>query len=664
VLKFIRRNAEAAWVKFMFVAIVVVFIFWGMGGIVGGEKAQFVVRVNNQAVAPAEFIRAYNNMLRLYQSVYKDNFKPELVKALDLKNKAVDQLIQANLMRQEAKRVGLSVDDAEVRDSIANLQAFQDDGRFNKQLYLRVLQANRISPGEFEDSEQEELLVKKLQDLILAGVPVSEAEVLDRYRADNQKVNLRFIKLEAVSFIPEVQLTDQDVQAYYDKNREAFREPDRVRIEYVLYTPDKFTGEVQASDAEVQEYYDEHIAEYEKAEQVHARHILFRSAPKATAEEKAKVRKRAEEVLAKVKAGGDFAALAKQYSEDSSAAQGGDLGSFTRGKMVPPFEHAAFSLAPGETSDLVESSFGLHIIKVESKEAAHTQPLDEVRAQVVDKLKQGEARKLARARTEADRAKVAGGDALASVAQAAGLSVATPGPFAQTDVIAGLGRNPELSNAAFATATGEVGPVVDAPNGFIVFRVAEKLAAHVPEVSAIRERVETAVRNERAQALAKSTAETMLSELQRNPDIDAVAKAYNAKTHSAETHSAEAHNVKVEETGGFTRQAVSMPSLGSAPELKKVAFRLTLEKPVAPAVYNVAGSSVVAVLKERIPADEERFQTEKENLMKQAEERRKGQAMEQFVNYLKAHASIVVSDEYLASVAETGHELGGGPRRR
>ena len=650
--------------KFMFVAIVVVFIFWGMGGIVGGERAQFVVRINKDAIAPAEFIRAYNNMLRLYQNVYKDNFKPELVKALNLKDKAVDQLIRANLMRQEAKRIGLGVDDAEVRDAVASLPTFQEDGRFNKQLYLRVLQANRISPGEFEDSEQEELLVKKLQDLVLAGVHVSEAEVLDRYRIDNQKVNLRFIKLDAAAFIPEVQLTDQDVQAYYDKNRETFREPDRVRIEYVLYTPDKFTGEAQVSDAEVQQYYDEHIAEYEKPEQVHARHILFLFAAKATAEDKAKVRERAQEVLAKVKAGEDFAALATQYSEDSSAAQGGDLGSFTRGKMVPPFERAAFALAPGETSDLVESPFGLHIIKVESKEAAHTQPLDEVRAQIADKLKQEKARELASGRAEADRAKVAGGEALADIAQAAGLSVATPAPFAQTDVIAELGRNPEVNKAAFAAPAGEVGPVVDTPNGFIVFRVAEKLAAHVPELSVIRDRVETAVRNERAQALAKSTAETMLSELQKNPDIDAVAKAHGAEAHDAKAHGAKAHNTKVEETGGFTRKAASIPSLGSVPELKKVAFQLTPEKPVAPAVYNVAGSSVVAVLKERIPADEEKFQTDKADLIKEAEERRKSQVMEQFVNYLKAHAAIQINDEYLATVAESGRELDGGPRRR
>jgi peptidyl-prolyl cis-trans isomerase D len=404
----------------------------------------------------------------------------------------------------------------------------------------------------------------------------------------------------------------------------------------------------------VQQYYDEHVAEYEKPEQVHARHILFRYPPKATAEDKAKVREHAQEVLAKVKAGEDFSELAKQYSEDPSAAQGGDLGTFTRGKMVAPFERAAFSLAPGETSDLVESPFGLHIIKVESKEPAHTQPLDEVRAQIADKLKQEKARELARARAEADRAKVAGGEALADAAQASGLSVATPAPFAQTEVIVGLGRSPALSAAAFAAAAGAVGPVVDAASGPIVFRVVEKLAAHVPELSAIRDRAETAIRNERAQALAKSTAETLLSELQKTPDIDAVAKA----------HSAELHSAKVEETGGFLRQAASIPNLGVAPELEKAAFQLTPDKPVAPAVYNVAGDSVVAVLKERIPADEKKFEAEKDSLIKQAEARRNTQVMEQFLNYLKAHAAIQINDEYLATVAETGRELDGGPRRR
>ena len=151
-LKFIRRNAEATWVKLMFVAIVVVFVFWGMGGMVGGEKPQVVARVNKDVIEPADFHRVYNNLLRMYQDAYKDSLKPELVKMLDLKGKAVDQLIRMALMRQEAERLGLSVSPVELRDTIAALPVFQQDGRFDREQYLRALRANSITPGEFEDS--------------------------------------------------------------------------------------------------------------------------------------------------------------------------------------------------------------------------------------------------------------------------------------------------------------------------------------------------------------------------------------------------------------------------------------------------------------------------------------------------------------------------------
>ncbi len=647
-LKFIRRNAEAAWVKFIFAAIVIVFIFWGMGGIVGGEKAQVVARVNGEPIDPVEFSRAYNNLLRLYQDIYKDNLPPEMLKAFDLKSKAVDQLIRVSLMRQEADRIGLRVGETEVRDAIAVMPTFQQDGRFSKDLYLRALRANSITPGEFEDAQREQLLVSKLQDLILAGVHVGDVEIHDRYQFENEKVNLRFVKLAAADVLSEVTLSDPDVQAYFDTHQDGFLEPDRVRVEYVLYAPEKFTDKAQITDAEVQRYYDGHQSEFERQEQVSARHILFKVAPTAGDDEKAKVHQKAEEVLAKVKAGEDFAALAKQFSEDGSAAQGGDLGSFTRGKMVKPFEEAAFALAPGETSNLVESPFGLHIIKVEAKQEAGERPLDEVRVQIVTSLQREKTRQVAQTQTDADHAKVAGGEPLANVAQAAGLTMATPPPFARGEAVSGLGLNPPFTNAALGVEAGAVGPVVDTPAGFIIFRVIEKLPAHVPPLAEIHDRVASSARNDRAGQLATTKAETLLAELKKS-DIDTVAKTANAK---------------VDETGPFNRQVASIPKIGNAAELKKDAFQLTAEKPVAPAVYSVSGSSVIAVLKERVPADEEQFKTEKDRLMQQAEERRKAQTIEEFVNYLKARAAVQLDQEYIASVPDTGHPLDGSPRRR
>ena len=647
-LKFIRRNADASWVKFIFVAIVVVFIFWGMGGgFVGGSKATVVARVNNDAIEPAEFNRAYATLRRVYQDIYKENFKPEIIKALDLKGKAVDQLIRISLMRQEAQRLGLQVSETEVRDAVAAIPTFQQDGRFNKDIYVRILRANGFTPGDFEEAQREQILVNKLQDIITSGVHVSDAEALERYKFDNEKVNLRFIKFDAPAFMEQVQVTNEDLQSYYDKHQDTLREPDRVRIEYIQYPADKWMDAVEVSDAEAKAYYDAHVDEYTTPEQVRARHILFKMDPTADDALKTEVRKKAEDVLAKVKAGGDFAALAKQYSEDSSADSGGDLGTFGRGKMVKPFEDAAFTLAPGQTSELVESPFGLHIIKVESKDEAGTKPLDAVRGDVVTAVKTTKAREAARTHATADQAKVAGGSSLASVADAAGLKVETPSPFAKTEPIPGIGHN-ALGSAAFGTDAGAAGIVVDTPTAFYVFRVAEKIPAHVPPLAEIHDRVDKAVRTEKAGALAKTKADAALVELGKS-DIDGVAKGAG---------------LSVDETGPFTHEGPYVPKIGSSPDLKKDAFKLTPEKPNAPAVYTVSGNSFIAALKERIGVDEEKFKAEKDTLMHQAEERLKGQAMEQFVDYLKAHANVQLSEDFLAGVSDSGQPLDGSPRRQ
>jgi hypothetical protein len=258
---------------------------------------------------------------------------------------------------------------------------------------------------------------------------------------------------------------------------------------------------------------------------------------------------------------------------------------------------------------------------------------------VVAQVTQEKARNLASERADAAHNKLAGGETLANVAQADGLSVVTPAPFAVSEPVAVFGRIPELTKAAFTTAAGAVAPVIDTPKGPLVFRLGEKVPPHVPELAEIRSRVETAARNERADALAKSTADTMLAELQKNSDIDAAGNA---------------HRAKVEESGAFTRSVSAIPKIGVAPALKKDAFQLTVEKPLAPSVYTVPGGNVVAVFKERIPADEEKFDSEKDNVKKQAEERAKSQALEQFVNSLIARASIERNDDYLAGVSDSG----------
>ena len=628
-LKFIRRNAAAMWVKMMFLAIVLVFIIgFGIGGYLGGaDTVPFAAKVNGQRIEPADAERAYENMLRLYQNLYKENFRPEMAESLDLRSKALDQLIRMTLLRQEAERIGLRVSDNAVRDQIATNQAFQDAGRFDRDLYVRVLRSNRVTPAEFEASTREQLLASRLQELITDGVRVGEAEARERYLFDNEAVNLLFVKFDAPQFMDQVQVSDAQVQAYYDAHQDAFREPERVRIEYVQYAPDKYVEAVSASDDDIQRYYAAHEGDFASPEQVRARHILLKMAPDTTDDLKAEVRKKAAEILAKARAGEDFAALAKQYSEDpGSAQQGGDLGAFARGRMVQPFEDAAFALAPGQISEVVESPFGFHIIKVEGKEEARSRPLDEVRGEIASTLKHQKARESAQADAAADQAKLAGGEALAAVAKARGLQVETPSPVAQTEVLPGVGSG-ALVRAAFATDAGATGPLVESPAGFFVFKVIERVTPHVPPLADIRDRVATAARSDQAEQLAKAKADAFLAELQKaeKPNLAAAA---------------EAAGLTVDETGAVTRQSMMIEKLGAAPELIRDGFKLTPEKPLAPAVYPISGASVVAALKERVPADEAKFKETKDNLIAQAQSMRRAQTMEAFVNELKARAQV------------------------
>ncbi|HVN87460.1 MAG TPA: SurA N-terminal domain-containing protein [Candidatus Binatia bacterium] len=645
-LKFMRRNAQAPWVRATFVAIVLVFIFWGIGAGVGvmGDRSDVVAKVNRDTISPARFRRTVDNLERMYRELYKQNMPPDLLKTLDLRSKAVDQLIRVTLLRQEAERLGLEVGDTELVESIQSVPAFQDGGIFTKERYLAVLRANNLQAGEFEEAQREELLIRKMEDVIGAGVQVSDAELREQYHFDNDKVNLAFARVKAADFTGQVQITDAEVQAYYDAHKEDFRVPERARIEALQYQPSAFEAKVTIDDAAVQAYYDDHREQYDKPEEVQARHILFNLSPAATEAEKSKARQQASEVLAKAKAGEDFAALAKQYSQDEGTkAKGGDLGFFKRGQMTQTFEDAAFALQPGSISELVESPFGIHIIKVEGKHAAETQTLEQVRPQIVDTLKKERAKDLVGEQARSDHDKALQGQSFADIGAASGLALITPPPFGRSDVIAGIGRQAQITDAAFAGTAGDVPDPVESATGSYLFRIVEKLPTRIPDLTEIRGDVEAAYRKNKSQELAKAKAESLIAPLKEQNDLAKVAGA---------------SGLTLDETGGFTRAGAYVPKLGSQPDLKKLAFQLTKEHPVVAGVYDASGDSVLVALKDTEPADDAKFEEQKSSLRQQTIERRRGMVSDQFVNYLKTKARIEINQDFL--VADGGPL----PRRR
>src|SRR5262249_37970706 len=329
VLNAMRKSADSPVLKILFVAIVLVFMFWGVGSM-RASRMEVAAHVNDEVVTRRQFDDAYKRLSAMYQ-----NAGQQAPPADYLRSQTIDQLIDAELLVQEANRLGLTVDEDELREAIAAAPDFQNSGRFDKELYLRVLQSNGFKPSDFEELQRRRLMASKVQELVRSGVQVTDQELKDRFRYDNERLNLRFVRVPAAPLQSSVTITDEDVQKYFAENQEQYREPERVRIKLVEFRPDDIAKQITPTDAEVQAYYDAHIEEYRRGDEVHARHILFTVAPDAPPADKAAARKKAEEVLAKAKAGEDFIELAKTYSQDTTSVSGGDLGRVGRGVMTP-----------------------------------------------------------------------------------------------------------------------------------------------------------------------------------------------------------------------------------------------------------------------------------------------------------------------------------------
>jgi len=620
-LRFLRKYSNSAGIKILYAVLAALFVVWGVGA-VGGERVDIVARVHGEDITRRELERTTAVLQRRYEEMFKDRFSAELARSLDLRGRALDQLIEQALIRDEAERLGITVSDAELVDTITRMPELQDNGRFNRERLETFLRDQR-DRGEFEDELRRSILSQRLQSLVSDGVQVSDAEVEERYKLDHDQVNLTFVRVSAAEQAKTVNLTDEDLQRHLDEHADRYRVPAKTRARYVAYKPADFTGQVEIKDGEIAEQYElQKDDRFTEPEQVRARHILVKVASGASDQEKAKARQKAEGLLAKVKAGDDFAVIAKKSSDDGgTASKGGDLGFFPHGQMAPEFEAAAFALEAGGLSDIVESPFGFHIIRVEEKRAAGTKPLEAARDEIVASLKNERALEIAHREAEADRRRVLGGQAFAEALSSR--NVQETQPFSAGGIIPGLGRMKDFADVAFALAPGEVSDLIETEDAVYLLTPFERTEAQAPALDDVRERLTADARRARGEALAKENAEKLLA---------------RAKEISLEKAAAETGVAGVDETGPFDRRAASLPKLGPAADLRSDAFSLRPEAPLAPKVYVVAGDGVVLALRERTAADMSGLAEAKDSIRDTLLQQKRNAALGAYMDHLKQRA--------------------------
>jgi peptidyl-prolyl cis-trans isomerase D len=402
-------------------------------------------------------------------------------------SRVAPQVIQEKILKIEGDRLGLEVNDADLLSVMKEGQlgqTFFPGGKYiGDDAYINFVQSLGYTRSGFEDYLKERIEIARLYSMVTGGVTVSDNAVRESYRVQGTKVKFDYAVVQTAEIEKTVNPSDSELESYFNKNsaRYANAVPETRKIEYVSFGADQIPGGApKVTDADLQAYYDAHKDTYAVKEQVKARHILIGVPQGSDAKTDAAAKAKAEEVLAKVKAGGDFAALAKEYSTDpGSKDSGGELGFFGRKQMVPPFEKAAFALQAGQTSDLVKTDFGYHIIQVEQHDTAHQKPLAEVKSEIEPILEQ---QKIGQA--EQDYAKQLAGqaakDGLDKTAAAHGLHAVTTDYLGSDGTIAGVSDGTAMLKQAFATGKGAAPAFVSVGDGYAVFQVTDVKAPHAP----------------------------------------------------------------------------------------------------------------------------------------------------------------------------------------
>jgi len=529
------------------------------GSYVGATSQDVVATVNGRDIRGLDFQRRYQSQIQSYQQAYGAGVNEQLLRQLGIDQQILQQMVDEQAALTEAERQGIRVSDEELAQQIFAIPALQENGRFiGEQRYEQLLASQQppMTKGDFEENLRRSMMIDKLRSALTDWMAVSDAELEREYKARNEKVKLQVVALTADKFRDKVTVNDADVASYYDAHKAEYRKGEQRKVRYLLIDRDQLKSRVTVSPQDVEAAYNANIQQYQTPEQVRASHILL----KTDGKDEAAVRKQAEDILKQARApGADFAALAKKYSEDEgSKATGGDLDYFSKGRMVPQFETAAFAMQPGQISDLVKSQFGFHIIKVIDRKPASTRSLDEVRAQILDMLTSQRVDQQIADRTRDLDTRITKPADLDAVAKEPGVTAAESGFFAREDPVPGIGPAPQVTASAFELKDGEVGKALQSPRGPMYITVTGKRDPYVPKLDEVKARVRDDVIKVRAAELSKQKAAEIASALRSAKDFAAAAKA---------------QGLEAKDTQLIARGS-PLPDIGVSPEVDKVAFSL------------------------------------------------------------------------------------------
>lgn len=520
------RDRVMGWMGWVIMGLIIVtFALFGLGSYLQDEVVTYVAKVNDAEISPREVQLAYEQQRDRMEQMLGDRFDPSVLDEQQLRKSALESVIRQQLLVQEAAREGLAVGDNLLAMSIQSIPALQVDGRFSEEKYQQALFQRGLTPAGFEYDTRRVLQAEQLTSGLTQSAFVTDAELDQAYRLQAQKRDFAYLVIPAANFEEDIQIEDEQVTAYFNSHTDDFMIPEQVRLAWVELSGDELSKTIEVGEDDLRAYYEEKQESLISKEQRKAAHILIAvdaDADKETVEAK---RKQADDLLQQIRNDADFAALAKEHSDDpGSASSGGDLGYFARGVMVPEFDEAAFSLNTGDVSEVVRTQFGFHIIKLDDVRGEEIPTLEDIRERLVTELQRQSVDDLFYEQLEqlTDLA-YENPESLEVIGDEMGLEVRTSEWISEQGG-PGVGEYPGVAAVAFSEDVLEQGnnsePLEVGPLLVVVVRVEEREPAKPSAIEDVHESIVETLKRQAAQEQAQARGLALLQEVEQGASLE------------------------------------------------------------------------------------------------------------------------------------------------
>lgn len=628
-LDLMRKHAYSWLTRAVVIGLIAVFAFWGVGtGLFNRLKP--VATVDGHQILTKDIDQQAEQLRRRLEQIYG----PETAAAMarfNVREEALEQLIDQQLVLDEANRLGLRISDAALEQMIESQSAFQVDGHFDVAIYQAALRGENMRPADFESDVRLDMIQQLVQRMVTETVEIGDAEARQTYDQLNLKLAMSYVEIPYKDFESAITTTDKQIADFYQAHREQFREPERISFDFICYDPDRLAGKVNPSDKQIQEYYNRYRdSNFAHPEQVRARHILIAVAADATPAQRAAAKARADDLLKQIKAGANFVKLAQQYSEDPGTKNnGGDLGYFSQSEMVKPFADAVFRMKTGEMT-VVQTQFGYHVIEVEDHKLARVDTLQDARPKIIEALRHRAGAEEAHQAIDQDLAAALGGKGFQELADKRGLELV------KTPMLANGERTPEISDPRVVQEAFKLNPndvrVINGRDAQYIVKLVERKPSYLPKLAEIETKVRAALVRQMAEDKALERATAFLKQAKDPAGFAAAAAAAKLAIHT---------------TGEFSLADNSVPTIGEFHEAVQGASLLPRVPGIIASPLALDGNAYVFEVNSRAAPSDDQWKQAKGAFMEQLLKQRQSQAWESFVQELRSRAQISVHPELI-----------------